>query len=94
MATISSHVLDTALGKPAAEFMITLDKQEDGKWIPVGYDKTNADGRATSFIGKNETLDSGQYKLTFDSAYYFLYKAQQLLREQHPHRAPSCTQGS
>ena len=35
MSTISTHVLDTVLGKPAADVALRLEKQEGGGWIEV-----------------------------------------------------------
>ena len=35
MTTISTHVLDTVLGKPAADISVRLEKQEGGGWIEL-----------------------------------------------------------
>jgi 5-hydroxyisourate hydrolase len=35
MSTISTHVLDTVLGKPAAGVAVRLEKQEGSGWIEV-----------------------------------------------------------
>ncbi len=35
MSTISTHVLDTVLGKPAADVVVRLEKQDSGGWIEV-----------------------------------------------------------
>jgi len=39
MSTISTHVLDTALGKPAAGVGVRLEKQDGGGWIEVTHSK-------------------------------------------------------
>jgi 5-hydroxyisourate hydrolase len=37
MSAITTHVLDTALGKPAAGVLVRLEKQEGGGWIEVAH---------------------------------------------------------
>jgi 5-hydroxyisourate hydrolase len=37
MSAITTHVLDTALGKPAAGIGVRLEKQEGGGWIEVAH---------------------------------------------------------
>ncbi len=43
MSTISTHVLDTVLGKPAAEISVRLEKQEGGGWIEFSETKGTAE---------------------------------------------------
>ena len=67
MSTITTHVLDTSLGKPAAGIRIEL---EYGGAI-VGSGVTDADGRARDLVAKSATLDAGDYRLTFFVGEYF-----------------------
>jgi 5-hydroxyisourate hydrolase len=66
MATISSHVLDTSLGKPAQGIRIEL---ESGGAI-VGSGVTDADGRVKD-LASGASLGAGDYRLTFSVAEYF-----------------------
>jgi 5-hydroxyisourate hydrolase len=59
MSTLSTHVLDTALGKPASGIRVTLLQGEEA----VGAASTDADGRARDFV---KTLDAGDYRLRFE----------------------------
>jgi 5-hydroxyisourate hydrolase len=43
--TLSTHVLDTALGRPAAGVPVTLARREDGTWHDLADGVTDADGR-------------------------------------------------
>jgi len=43
MTTISTHVLDTVLGKPAAEISVRLEKQEGGGWIELSEGSETAE---------------------------------------------------
>lgn len=67
MSTITTHVLDTSLGKPAQGIRIEL---EYGGAI-VGSGVTDADGRARDLVPKSATLDAGDYRLTFFVGEYF-----------------------
>jgi 5-hydroxyisourate hydrolase len=64
MATLSTHVLDTALGKPAAGIAVRLETRS-GEALDAGM--TDADGRIGS-LGGELGLDS--YVLRFDTAAY------------------------
>ena len=63
---ISSHILDTCLGKPAANVKIELFNA-DGQLLGAAF--TNADGRVTDF-GLTE-FSAGAYSLEFSTAAYF-----------------------
>ena len=45
--TVSTHILDTALGRPAAGVPVTLDIWSGGTWVPAGGSVTGPDGRGT-----------------------------------------------
>ena len=59
MATLSTHVLDTASGRPARGVAVSLEK--DGAVIARGV--TDADGRIAQLAG---SLEPGRYRLVFD----------------------------
>ena len=59
MATLSTHVLDTASGRPAPGVAVSLEK--DGAVLARGV--TDADGRIAQLAG---TLAPGRYRLVFD----------------------------
>jgi 5-hydroxyisourate hydrolase len=65
MSTLSTHVLDTALGKPAAGIRITLLQGDTVHGTAV----TDSDGRAKGFA-KNP-LEAGEYRLHFEVHPYF-----------------------
>lgn len=72
MSTISTHVLDTSLGKPAADVPVSLaTRQSDGSWKIVNQGATDSDGRWRPSLPNESTLAPGTYKLTFDTAKYF-----------------------
>ena len=66
MSTLSTHVLDTALGRPAQGIRVTLSR--GGKEIASAV--TDADGRAKDLQGK-ATLGEGAYDITFQVGAYF-----------------------
>jgi 5-hydroxyisourate hydrolase len=66
MSTLSTHVLDTALGRPAQGIRVTLSR--GGK--EIGSAVTDADGRVKDFQGK-VALDEGAHVLSFAVGPYF-----------------------
>jgi 5-hydroxyisourate hydrolase len=66
VSTLSTHVLDTALGKPAAGIHVTLSRGGDDLGLVV----TDRDGRA-GVVEQPKSLDPGSYTLTFAVGHYF-----------------------
>ena len=65
---ITTHVLDTALGRPAAGVPVVLEKEGRG-WSVVGRGVTDADGRCRTLLAGK--LAKGTYRITFGVAAYF-----------------------
>ncbi|HEX3785736.1 MAG TPA: hydroxyisourate hydrolase [Pseudonocardiaceae bacterium] len=68
-STISTHVLDTALGRPAAGVAVALEAQGAAGWAGIDSASTDADGRVSE-IGPAQAA-AGNYRLTFDTGGYF-----------------------
>jgi 5-hydroxyisourate hydrolase len=64
MSAITTHVLDTAEGRPAAGVPVTLEYAVAGSWREVGHGETDADGRCRTLL-KNP-LAAGGYRITFE----------------------------
>ena len=70
MSPITTHVLDTSLGRPAAGVAARLDRQSGAEaWVEVGRGVTDADGRIRDLC--KGALEAGAYRLTFDTGAYF-----------------------
>jgi 5-hydroxyisourate hydrolase len=71
---ISTHILDTNLGRPAANVAITLSEFRDnaagGSWHQIGSAFTDQDGRSKTLLG-DRRLVATDYKLRFDVGAYF-----------------------
>ena len=69
---ITTHVLDTAAGRPAAGIAVQLAQlDDDDQWQPLGEATTDADGRMASLLAGQSALAPGTYRLTFQVAAYF-----------------------
>jgi 5-hydroxyisourate hydrolase len=73
MSKITTHVLDTVLGKPAAAIAVRLERHEldrrhAGRWAPVSAGETSADGRCGDLA---QNAPAGTYRLTFATGAYF-----------------------
>jgi len=69
--SVSTHVLDTARGRPAANVPVTLSRRgSDGSWAVIGRGVTDADGRVKELAEGD--MSAGVYRLDFDTAHYFV----------------------
>jgi 5-hydroxyisourate hydrolase len=68
MSGITTHVLDTALGRPAAGVAVRLEKKEGEAWVMLGASKTDADGRCRDLAA---AAAAGVYRLIFETGEYF-----------------------
>lgn len=70
--SISTHVLDTQRGEPAAGVPVSLSRLEGGRPVLQSAQETDADGRIGD-LGRG-TLSAGAYQIAFDVAAYFKKK--------------------
>jgi len=69
MSGITTHVLDTARGRPAAGIPVVLElRASDGGWVEVGRGTTDDDGRLRTLTGP--TIEAGTYRIIFNTAAY------------------------
>lgn len=71
MSQITTHILDTTKGKPAAGVSIALSQQVENNWQEIARGITNADGRIAGLLPKESLLPFGVYKMTFYTKDYF-----------------------
>jgi 5-hydroxyisourate hydrolase len=72
MSGITTHVLDTARGRPAAGVPVLLETRFKGRsWRSVARGATDSDGRASDLLPPSFQLTEGDYRLTFDVGAYF-----------------------
>jgi 5-hydroxyisourate hydrolase len=71
MAKLTTHVLDTAHGKPAAGVAIELYHIEGDARTRITQAKTNADGRCDAPLLEGDGLQAGRYELVFAAGDYF-----------------------
>jgi len=71
MSAITTHVLDTARGRPAAGVPITLEIDDGGSWRRLGHGVTDGDGRLRDLLPGGQRVAAAVYRLTFDTAAYF-----------------------
>jgi 5-hydroxyisourate hydrolase len=66
LTTLSTHVLDTGSGEPAAGMRVHLSKAGGGGWEPISEFVTDDVGR----VGGFGDLESGRYRLGFETGDY------------------------
>lgn len=70
---ISTHILDTALGRPAANVPVSLARWATHEWISLSEPglRTDADGRARQLLPETVALNPGLYRVRFETAEYY-----------------------
>ena len=68
---ISTHILDTGKGKPAAGVNVALEIRDGEWWSEIATGKTDKDGRAL-LMPAGEPPAAGIYRIAFDTGTYFL----------------------
>jgi 5-hydroxyisourate hydrolase len=71
MGKLTTHVLDTAQGKPGAGVDIALYLLCTGGRTLLKTDTTDADGRCGAALLEGEAMQSGKYELVFAAGDYF-----------------------
>ncbi len=69
MSTVTTHVLDTSLGQPAAGVDVRLERMDGADPSPVAQGRTDDDGRVRDF--GPDGLPPGTYRVVFDTGGYF-----------------------
>jgi 5-hydroxyisourate hydrolase len=78
MGHLSTHVLDTANGCPAAGLQITLQRVGEGGPVDVKRLTLNHDGRTDGPLLNAAEMAVGRYRLLFEVAPYFRARGVQL----------------
>jgi 5-hydroxyisourate hydrolase len=65
--SLSTHVLDTAAGRPAPDVPVRLEARGDSGWDPLAEGRTDADGRLTGW----DVSGAGVYRLVFEIGDHF-----------------------
>jgi len=64
--SLSTHVLDTAAGRPATGVPVVCERATDDGWQRLATRVTDADGRIGDLVAAGE-LGAGIHRLTFDT---------------------------
>jgi 5-hydroxyisourate hydrolase len=71
MSAITTHVLDTARGRPAAGVEVALERVDGGRAEVLARGTTDADGRLRDLLAPGAPLAAGTYRLVFHTGAYF-----------------------
>ena len=81
MSKITTHVLDTVLGKPAGGISVRLERQDGEGWSQVAKSATDADGRCRDLLNN---ASAGVYRLTFDTGSYLARRGRRSIYHEIP----------
>lgn len=83
--SISTHVLDTASGRPAGGIPVTLEFQTgENRWTLLNSGSTDSDGRMKNLLPDGAVPKKGVYRLTFDTAGNFYPQVMVIFTLQDP----------
>jgi len=71
LGQLTTHVLDTAHGRPGAGMAVTLLRRAGDRHETIKALTTNADGRADTALLEGAALRPGHYRLVFAAGAYF-----------------------
>ena len=69
--SISTHILDTSLGRPVAGVAVELDRNTEGEWQTLNAAETDADGRVKFLLPEGEPMLPGLYCARFATGVYY-----------------------
>ena len=70
MSGLSTHVHDTALGRPAAGVEVRLEARDGDGWRLLAATRTDDDGRVPRLLPPGEPLRAETYRLRFATGAY------------------------
>ena len=68
---LTTHVLDTSLGKPGENITIRLKIKNNNIWESFAQGVTNSDGRVSELLPAGKDLAPGNYMIVFETGHYF-----------------------
>jgi 5-hydroxyisourate hydrolase len=71
MSAITTHILDTSRGRPAAGVLVVLELLTGEGYRELGRGATDDDGRLRTLLPASAPLEEGNYRLTFHTGPYF-----------------------
>lgn len=83
-ASVSTHILDTSIGRPAAAVAVSLAARtgSDAQWVALGGSATDADGRCKDLPALPE--GTTHVRLDFETESYFASKKQAEAQQDAP----------
>ncbi|WP_242692242.1 hydroxyisourate hydrolase [Aridibaculum aurantiacum] len=70
VSQITTHVLDTSIGKPARNITIALQQEQNNSFHTIAQGVTNHDGRIADLLPPGRIVEGGNYKMIFETADY------------------------
>ncbi|GAA0701608.1 hydroxyisourate hydrolase [Marinobacterium maritimum] len=68
---LSVHVLNLENGLPSPDVTVTLEQKSAKGWKPLNSGVTNENGRITALFPEGLSLETGTYRVTFETGTWF-----------------------
>ncbi|WP_445116141.1 hydroxyisourate hydrolase [Acinetobacter sp. WZC-1] len=73
---LSVDVISLETGQPSANVKVTLEAQQNNKWVEISTGTTNDSGQINALYPENKSLQKGIYKVTFKTGDWYKAKNQ------------------
>lgn len=78
-STITTHVLDTSVGRPAVGISVSLERVgANGEAVQIGAGMSDADGRIRDLLAPGQTIEPGDYRLRFETGAHFAREGREI----------------
>ena len=71
MSHITTHILDTSIGRPAEGVALHLESFDGHEWDNISSGITNSDGRVSDLLPDGILLEPGVYRMRFETGKYY-----------------------
>jgi len=71
MSQLTTHVLDTSVGRPGKNMAVKLLQRSGEGWHTITQGITDDEGRITDLLPAGKLMTPGNYKLVFQTGDYF-----------------------
>lgn len=68
---LSVHVLNLENGLPSPGVQVVLEQQKGDEWTQLSTGVTNEQGRITALFPEGQSLENGNYRVTFETGEWF-----------------------
>jgi 5-hydroxyisourate hydrolase len=71
MSQVTTHILDTARGRPAGGITVMMSQLQGENWRQISLKTSDDNGRVSDLLPGDTVVEPGQYRIRFETKSYF-----------------------